>query len=527
MTKTLFVTLTTLLFSTGQLLAQQTIFTVDEDFDTEMNFRARGSVNSFLPRPDGRIIVGGGFDLIGASISWGHQIQGFGLINQDGSWSNDWGGFSTNSATKMEPLGDTGFVFVGYAHNQKIEFSPWSMPPNSSSEPFFEPYQLLPLDPNQKYQNRGTRDFHIMDDGSIVCVGALTTDTTQQNLWRHLYKFNPDGTVDQDFPAIEAEPNTNTLTSGMRLVRLQDGRWIMSGRFSSINGHHSPHLVRFAPDFEIDTTFVSPFGFKMIPEPEILLLDSEEHLWMRVTNTLTADSEQTPYSLRRLTKDGEFVEDFVPGTTSSIEELHELYSNNSATHANHMKVYNVLEIDEGEHFLIAGRFKMYNDTAAPGITVVNKHGHLRNGFFGHSGVEFNHWNLNSSSDLPHYPRVSAAMMAEDGSLIIGGAFSDFMGHERYNVVKLNRSGVNTNDRESKNELRLYPNPANTTIRLVLHDEVRLFDRLSVFDLSGRLVKGIVNHPSENEIYVGDLRPGMYLIKAETSNYSYSSKLIIQ
>lgn len=523
MTKTLFATLITLVFSGGQLLAQQTIFTVDEDFNTEMNFRDCGAVFSFLTRPDGTTIVGGGFDIDG--IHWGQNIQGFGVINPNGSWSSNWGGFSTNSATKMEPLGDTGFVFVGYAHNQKIEFSPWNMPPNSSSEPFFEPYQLLPLDPNQKYQNRGTRDFHIMDDGSIVCVGALTTDTTQQNLWRHLYKFNPDGTVDHDFPAIEAEPNTNTLTSGMRLVRLQDGRWIMGGRFSSINGHHSPHLVRFTPDFEIDTTFVSPFGFKMIPEPEILLLDSEEHLWMRVTNTLTADGEQTPYSLRRLTKDGEFVEDFAPGTTRSIEELHELYSNNSATHANHMKVYNVLEIDEGEHFLIAGRFKMYNDTAAPGITVVNKHGHLRNGFFGHQGVEFAH--CFHADELPRYPMVSSAMMQEDGSLLVGGVFSDFMGHERYNVVKLNRSGVNTNDRESKNELRLYPNPANTTVRLVLHDEVLLFDRLSVFDLSGRLVKGIVNHPSENEIYVGDLRPGMYLIKADTHEESYCIKLIKQ
>ncbi len=526
MIKILFATLTTLIFSIGQLSAQQTIYTVDEDFDTEMNFRARGNVFSFLPRPDGSIIVGGSFNLIGTMISWGHQIQGFGVINQDGSWNNDWEGKITSSVNKMEAYSDTGFVCVGAAHNAPIQLIGWEMFQSLGSQSYFEPFTLWSGDPEQQYQHRGTRDFHIMDDGSIICVGALTTDTTQQNLWRHLYKFNADGTVDHDFPAIEAEPNNSSLTSGMKLVRLEDGRWIMSGRFSSINGHHSPHLVRFSPDFEVDTTFVSPFGFKMIPEPIILLLDSEEHLWMRVTNTLTADGEQTPYSLRRLNKDGEFLESFTPGTTRKIDELNDQY-HLSGSSPNAMVVHDVVEIDEGENFLVAGKFKMYNDTAALGITVVNKKGHLRNEFFGHLGSEFNHWHWNAPSELPDYPQVSAAMIQEDGSLLIGGGFSDFMGHERYNVVKLNRTSVNTHHRDSENELRLYPNPASTTIRFMPTDGLQVVDRISVYDLSGRLVKEINNHPSGSEIYVGDLSPGIYVLKANTPNASFCSKLVKQ
>ncbi len=511
--------------SGGQLMAQQTVFTVDESFDTGMIFRACPSVTSFLHRPDGSLIVGGGFEISG--LNWEqNSIKGFGVVNDDGSWNNNWGGLKYTSARKMGAFGNDHFVYVGYGHHQRIMASTWDMPALWTLETYsyFEPYELLSSDPNQKYQSRGTADYNIMDDGSLICAGALTTDTTQQDVWRHVYKFHGDGTLDTDFPVVEADPNNHPHVVGQRLVKLSDGRWIMSGRFSGVNGHHSPHLVRFTADFEIDTTFVSPFGYRLSPEPMILLLDSEDHLWMRVTGTMAADGEEIPYSLLRLNSDGELSENFVPGIVSTIPGESELYAPGH-THLFGMIVDNVVELDEEENFLIVGRFKTYNDTLALGITVVNKYGHLRNEFFGHQGGEFNVCRP-GSIHLPHFPQVRAVLVGEDGSLILGGGFSDFMGHERYNVVKLNRGSVNTANREAKRDLRIFPNPATDAFRIDLPQGNDALLELNVYDMSGRLVRQVLRPQPGIDVNVGDLKPGMYIVRALSAGEAYEAKLVL-
>ena len=61
-----------------------------------------------------------------------------------------------------------------------------------------------------------------------------------------------------------------------------NGSWYISGSFTAINGHETNHVAKLTPDFEIDTTFVSPFMYDgpVNYTEDIILVDEQSRVWV-------------------------------------------------------------------------------------------------------------------------------------------------------------------------------------------------------------------------------------------------------
>lgn len=90
----------------------------------------------------------------------------------------------------------------------------------------------------------------------------------------------------------------------------------------------------------------------------------------------------------------------------------------------------------------------------------------------------------------------------------------------------NEKALGLNNFELKNEVVVYPNP---TSEIVIVHSVNNINSISVFAMDGRNVKNYRNPLTTNEftIQVQDLSVGMYTLKINTDNGTFSKKIIIR
>ena len=72
------------------------------------------------------------------------------------------------------------------------------------------------------YEVNWTWDIHIEEDQSVIIAGAIATDTLQPEIFRHLMRLNADGSHDDTFPIIEADPYAY-FTYISRIDKASDG----------------------------------------------------------------------------------------------------------------------------------------------------------------------------------------------------------------------------------------------------------------------------------------------------------------
>jgi len=493
----------------GQQLFGQTVYQVDESFSTDMVFRScGGGVWNFYVRDDGEIIVGGAFENIyhawATPFAIGHE-----LISPNGERNAaDWGGAGVRG------------IFMTDYDDDFLLISTNSVPSllrkdGSEVVSYFSPYQFVGN--SGPFGIRFNHDCYVLEDKSVICAGSLATDSTDQSLWRHLYRFHTDGMLDTDFPAFEGEPNAPSLTRGTQIRRFSDGSWILSGSFMAVNGYHSPHLIKLTPEFEIDTTFVSPFGYYAgWAHQELHLLDSDDNLWIGGVKIEMPSGGLSPYNLFKVSSSGEIIADFTPGAIEGSPHTQGVYQTYPTP-----RIRNVIELNEGNRFIIAGRFDKYNGIRALGLTVVDGNGEIQDGYFQNKGAIYDYCSFNQNH-LPSVPGIFAVHELEDGSLLVGGAFSEFNtfdhdnddqvveAHEHYGVVKLLKGTVSTADNGPIHPPSVYPNPTADRLRLDYDGQP---DFVEVLGIDGRVLKSFgPGHGDMSTFDVGELAPGMYLLR---------------
>lgn len=509
----------------GQGLFAQTIYQVDESFSTDMVFRScSGGVANFYVRDDGEIIVGGGFE--NTYHAWATPFAiGHELISPNGERNTaDWGGAGIRSNFMTDY--DEDHLLVS------SQFRPMLLRKDGTEllNQYFYPYAFSGN--SWPFDLRFNRDCYVLEDKSVICAGSWATDSTDQSLWRHLYRFHPDGLLDTDFPAFEGEPNAPTLTRGTQIRRFSDGSWILSGSFMAVNGHHSPHLIKLTPDFEIDTTFVSPFGYyPNWAHQELHLLDSEDNLWIGGVHIELPSGELSPHNLYKVSSSGEIVSEFVPGAIEGIPYVQGVYWSYTTP-----RITEVTELNEGNRFVISGTFYKYNGSHAASITVVDGNGELQEGYFQNQGAIYDYCMFNQTQP-PRVPAIHKVYELDDGSLLLGGEFSEFNtfdhdnndevveSHEHYSVVKLLKGTVGTADRDNQNVLKLYPNPARDRFQIELSDGMERLQTVELWDVQGRPVRA---WPSTQNIYSTEGLPaGLYVVRVLGQQGSFSQKLILE
>ncbi len=498
---------------TGQQLLSQPVYQVDEGFSTEMLFRScHGSVWYFYEREDGEIIVGGGFENTNAAWATPNAI-GNALISPNGERNvSDWD--APNYKSRFMTEYDEEHLLITSQHRPAL----MRKDGNEILSNYFYPYSLIGIVESLPWSNRWVGDCHVFDDQSVICAGSLATDSTNQSRWRHLFRFNPDGMLDTDFPVIEGEPNMLTMTRGVSVRRLSDGSFILSGSFSEVNGHHSPHLIKLTADFDIDTTFVSPFGYHSgWGHQELLLLDSEDNLWVGGLNIRMPSGELSPFNLFKVSSSGEIDPDFSPGAIEGIP-----YEQGAYWTYRDPKIMTITELNEQNRFVIAGVFYKYNGIHARSITVVDANGQLQEGYFQNKGAIEYYCSVNQNN-APSIPAVAVVHELDDGSLLVGGGFSEFNTfdhnntdevveeHLHYSVVKLNKNTLSTEDDDYRYEpASVYPNPAIHELNLSYKGNP---DTAEILAVDGRILRSFRAGHSDMTIFdVSDLPPGMYLLR---------------
>src|SRR5690606_13775252 len=120
------------------------------------------------------------------------------------------------------------------------------------------------------------------------------------------------------------------------------------------------------------------------------------------------------------------------------------------------------------NYFIYGSFSHFNDTLQPCITVVNDIGHIQNNFLQNQGATEHHFYINNEINFK-MPRIDVVNQRPDGTIFIGGTFSEFMGEERHSVVRLKQGFVGIKERKKKPEIKVYPNPASDVLNISTPD----------------------------------------------------------
>ena len=78
---------------------------------------------------------------------------------------------------------------------------------------------------------------------------------------------------------------------------------------------------------------------------------------------------------------------------------------------------------------------------------------------------------------------------------------------------------------SVEKITVYPNPAKTSIKLIVHEKESALN-VKICDLKSQIVISKKISHENNLINIASLKQGIYLIKAEGNNSLYQQKLIV-
>jgi len=89
-------------------------------------------------------------------------------------------------------------------------------------------------------------------------------------------------------------------------------------------------------------------------------------------------------------------------------------------------------------------------------------------------------------------------------------------------INLNEIFTSINDLENKNEISVYPNPANN---LLFINRFIKNSKMSIFDISGKII--INKKVTKNQIDISNFQNGIYIINIETENGIVTKKFVKQ
>lgn len=479
--------------------SQEPTYTVDQDFDSGELFRAAGGVSDFHYLDDEKILVGGRYN--------GEVTSGIARIFPNGVWDDTYPSRNID-IDEMIPQED-GFVYCAVYGFSKLMWDgiPWSWVHNEFWSDLYIGGTFNP------YIVERVFDIHQLENGDLLLAGAIGTDTMQPGVLRGLARLTAAGSHDTSLPAIDITPN-NAGAAIRRIFPAPDGGWYVSGGFTALNGHETNHVAKLSEDFQVDTDFVSPFMYDgPVPyQEDIILVDDQSRVWVSGYQMRLAENPADSIQIIRLLPDGEVDVTFLPRKLENNYPQEWAFSVSIA--------FGVQPLNsQSNQYLIYGSFSHFDEQVQPCITVVDDSGEIQSNYFQNMGTTINFFNDN---DVPFFPTISVVDQLENGDLLIGGAFSDFMGQERYSLVRLNQGFVGTED-QNREELKIYPNPASDHIFW----SDKSIEEISIYNALGQMVLQSNSLSGANTISVEILESGFYVVVLKANNSIFSEKLIIK
>lgn len=261
--------------------------------------------------------------------------------------------------------------------------------------------------------NNRIGEMAVQPDGKILVAGNFTTiNGTSRN---RVARFNADGSLDNTF-----NPGSGAPAYVWALALQSDGKVVLSGDFTSFNGTARQRIARLNADGSVDNSFTTALNgicndIAALPDGRLLLGG-----WFTTVNGVTRNR------IARLNANGTLDATFNAGTGPDRSPWH------------------LTPLNDGR-YLVSGYFSAWNNQPRAGLVRLNAGGGLDATFQMKSGIAG--FVETFSGDLLAMDRVKAL---PDGRLLGAGNFRWFEGAYRPRFVYLDADG------------RLGPEPAHWT-----------------------------------------------------------------
>ncbi|MFA6546430.1 MAG: hypothetical protein WCS99_18580, partial [Limisphaerales bacterium] len=336
-------------------------------------------------QPDGRLVVGGQF--------------------------NNFNGVPRNRVTRLNYDGSTDFSFN----------------PGSGADSSVNTVAVTP-------------DGKVVVGGDFLSFNGVTC--------QRLVRLNADGSLDTSFA-----PSTGVNGTVQTAVVQADGRVLIAGGFTAVNGTARTRLARLNTDGSVDTSFNPGTG----PNANVLSLALQTDGKLLVGGYFSAVNGLTRHRVARLNGDGSVDTTFVPGTqdngyvnTVSVgadgkilvcgglyvgmnSRILRLNANGSVDTGFNVG-NNVINSDVTTAYaqndgrvVIGGYFTSINGTPRNAVARLNINGTLDTSFDPGAGANDYIWTM---------------IMEPDGSLVAGGSFTTYQGASRNRITRIHNSTLN-------------------------------------------------------------------------------------
>ncbi|MEP6923944.1 MAG: hypothetical protein ABI954_05745, partial [Pyrinomonadaceae bacterium] len=345
---------------------------VDANFTVNFAFVSPAVVNDLQVQPDGKILVGGSFTQVNGILqNWIFRLNTDGT--RDTGFTSGIGlgtGFGGVNAIALQ---SDGKIIAGgelppdlNRLNQDGSRDTSFTPPISTSSIIYS----LAVQPDDK----------ILVGGNIILFDSSTPN---------LVRLNSDGSLDTSF-------NT-TAGDQVRGILLQpDGKIVIVGAFTQVNGIVRGRAARLNSDGSVDNTFNPPFGanfqiFKAVLQPDGKII---------IGGMFTAVNGVNRSFLARLNYDGLLDTTYTPTIDSSVTAI--------------------LQQPDGKT-LIGGVFTTVNGQTRNHYARLNADGSLDPSLTSNVGADNTVWDF---------------ALQQDGRILIGGAFTKVGGADHIGLARL-------------------------------------------------------------------------------------------
>ena len=557
--------------------------TKDTSFDVASGFlktsTTAGIVNSISMQSDGKIIVGGDFQLYYTTLTTAKNII---RLNTDGAKDTSFAfanGF--NDIAYCVTVLSNGKILAGgnfttYEYGSKCGKIALINANGSFDATFYKGNGI----------NGNVFATTVQQDNKIIAVGDF--NAFQNNTQNRIVRFNTDGTKDTSF---SIGTGFNNVVESINLQA--DGKIIVGGQFSSYNGSTAKSIIRLNTDGTIDTSFVTGTGFnssvkKIIIQPNGKII---------VIGSFSTYNGATSKYIARLNADGTIDASFNPGATSfnflsictaalqsdgkiivggnftqfngnTENRLIRLNADGTkdtsfTTGSGFDATVRAIVIQSNGKIIVGGEFTSYNGATGKNYIIgLNSDGSVDTSFA--AGTGFNSY-------------VNALYLQGDGKIVVGGSFNTYNGVTNKQIIRLNNDGTKdstfstaagfgdaafpsadnltvtpngkiivggyfdtyqntnystslialhggvalaTNDFEVSNSVKIYPNPAKDILNITTIDNSEIVSA-KIYDLQGKLVL----ETTTTSIDTNNLTSGLYFVNIVTEKGQSTKKFI--
>ncbi|MCL5097054.1 MAG: delta-60 repeat domain-containing protein [Candidatus Omnitrophica bacterium] len=234
------------------------------------------------------------------------------------------------------------------------------------------------------------RSISLQGGGKILLGGDF--DSINGASWTRIARLNNDGSVDNGF-----SPGTGANGRVQVVIAQPDGKVLVGGSFTKINGVTHNYIARLNNDGSVDS------GFNANADGTVYAVAVQPDGKVLIGGYFTQVNNQQHHYLTRLNSDGSLDNTFTAGADLTV---------------------NAIILLDGGKILVSGEFGRINDVYRTSLARLNTDGSLDNGFSGQTSGS-----------------VYAMAVQSDGKIIIGGRFTSVNGVGRNNVARLNANGT--------------------------------------------------------------------------------------